>query len=57
MYLCCDLVSESLISVAGALGKKDHSTVIYGRDKIKRELENDENLRNTIDVIKKKLSG
>ncbi len=57
MYLCCDMVSESLMTVASALGKKDHSTVIYGRDKIKKELETDESLRNTIEILKKKLSG
>ena len=57
MFLCCDMLSESLKTVASSLGKKDHSTVIYGRDKIKKELEHDESLRNTIDVIRKKLSG
>ena len=56
MFLSCTLTRESLENIARVLGKKDHSTVIHGREKIQAEIETNESLRNTIDILKKKLS-
>ena len=56
MYLCRRLTDTSLISVAKILGKKDHTTVINGVDKIAAEIERDEELRNKIDIIIKKIN-
>jgi len=38
------------------LGGRDHSTVSHGIDKVKEELQYDEALQNTIDIIKKKIN-
>lgn len=56
MYLCCSMTKASLQSIGKCLGKKDHTTVIHGRDKIAKELETNENLRNTIEILTKKLN-
>lgn len=57
MYLCRNLIGTSLQSIGKELGKKDHTTVIHGVNKIKEELENgNEELRNKIEIIKKKIN-
>lgn len=55
MYLCRDLTATSLQSIAKILGKKDHTTVIHGINKITEEMENNEELRNKIEIIRKKI--
>lgn len=55
MYLCRDLTATSLQSIAKILGKKDHTTVIHGTNKITEEMENNEELRNKIEIIRKKI--
>lgn len=56
MYLCRNLTATPLASIAKLLGKKDHTTVIHGINKITAELETNEDLRNKIDIIKKKIN-
>lgn len=56
MYLCRHLTEESLQNIGKALGKKDHTTVIHGIDKITDELPVNEELRNRIEIIKKKIN-
>lgn len=56
MYLCRTLTETSLAATAKLLGKKDHTTVIHGINKITTELETNEELRNKIDIIKKKIN-
>lgn len=57
MYLCRNLIGTSLQAIGKELGKKDHTTVIHGVNKIKEELENgNEELRNKIEIIKKKIN-
>ncbi|MCM1183898.1 MAG: chromosomal replication initiator protein DnaA [Roseburia sp.] len=56
MYLCRTMTTASLQNVAALLSKKDHTTVIHGVEKITELMQTDENLRNKIDTIKKKLS-
>lgn len=57
MYLCRNLIGTSLQSIGKELGKKDHTTVIHGVNKIKEELDNgNEELRNKIEIIKKKIN-
>lgn len=56
MYLCRDMTDKSLKVIGGLLGKKDHTTIIYGAEKIAKEVENSENTRNLIDTIKKKIN-
>lgn len=56
MYLCRDLTETSYINIGKILGKKDHTTIIHGVKKITEEMNNNEELRNKIDVIKKKIN-
>lgn len=56
MYLCGDMTSESLQNIGKALGGRDHTTIIHGTKKIASELKTDENLKNTIDILKKKIN-
>ena len=56
MFLCREMVSVPLKTIGNIMGKKDHSTVISGCKKIVNEMEHSESLRNTIEVIKKKIN-
>mgnify|MGYP002510271683 FL=1 len=55
MYLCRQLTEASLQNIAKAIGKKDHTTVLHGIKTITKEMETDEELKNKIDIIKKKI--
>ena len=56
MYLCRTLIDIPLKSIGTYVGKRDHSTVIHGIKKIEDEMASSENLRNTVEIIRKKLS-
>ncbi|MBE5868351.1 MAG: chromosomal replication initiator protein DnaA [Lachnospiraceae bacterium] len=56
MYLCRNMTSISLQGIGKILGKKDHTTVINGVNKIKEEMDMNEELKNKIDIIKKKIN-
>ena len=56
MYLCGEMTAESLQNIGKALGGRDHTTIIHGTKKIASELKTDENLQNTIDILKKKIN-
>lgn len=56
MYLCRHMLDIPLKSVGTYVGKRDHSTVIHGVNKIESELKTSETLRNTVDIITKKLN-
>ena len=56
MYLCRKLTDESLQNIGKSLGKKDHTTVIHGIDKITDDMEVNEELKNKIDIIMKKIN-
>ena len=55
MYLCREIISTPLKNIGKCLGNRDHTTVMHGIEKIEHELENDDNLKNTIDILKKKI--
>jgi len=55
MYLCREMTGLSLSTIAKALKKNDHTTVMSGANKIRDEIEINEELRNKVDIIKKKL--
>lgn len=57
MYLCRHLTEESLQSIGKALGKKDHTTVIHGIEKITEDIKTNAELKNRIDIIRKKISS
>lgn len=56
MYLCRELTTSSQVYIGKILGKKDHTTVIHGVKKIEAEMETNEELRNKVDIIIKKLN-
>ena len=56
MYLCRELIDIPYKSIGNLLGKKDHSTVMHGVDKIKKEIKENDDLRNKVDIIKKKIN-
>ncbi len=57
MYLCYDMIDDiSYMTIAKLLGKKDHTTIIHGVNKINSEIQSNEDIRNKIDIIKKKIS-
>jgi chromosomal replication initiator protein len=56
MYLCRTMTDTSLQTVASLLSKKDHTTIIHGVEKIADKVQTDEELRNKIEIIKKKIS-
>lgn len=56
MYLCRDMTDTPLQSIGRCLGGRDHTTIIHGSEKIQGDMKKDENLRNTIDILKKKIN-
>jgi chromosomal replication initiator protein len=56
MYLCRDLKDISLKDIGARMGNRDHTTVLHGINKIEADLEKDTALKNTIEVLKKKIN-
>lgn len=42
MYIACELTESSLPQIARAFGKKDHTTIMYARDRVKARMASDE---------------
>ena len=55
MYLCRQLTATSYVAIGKMLGKKDHTTIIHGVNKIEDEIQNNDELKNKIEIIKKKI--
>ena len=56
MYLCRDMTAVPLQTIGKSLGGRDHTTVLHGADKISNEIVKNDSLRNTIEILKKKIS-
>ena len=56
MYLCREYTDSSLEEIGKTLGKKDHTTVMSGVDKIKAMTAYDDDLNKNLDIIIKKLN-
>ena len=56
MYLCRELTNVPLVTVGELLGGRDHSTVIHGCEKISTELQTNEQLKSTIESLRKKIA-
>lgn len=56
MYLCRDMTEAPLQLIGKYLGGRDHTTIIHGAEKITAELAKNDTLRNTIEVLKKKIN-
>ena len=55
MYLCRELCDMSLSNIGKLLGKKDHTTVILGINKINEEMVDNPEFKKRIYTIKKKI--
>jgi chromosomal replication initiator protein len=55
MYLAREELPATLPQIGEALGGRDHTTVMYGVEKISREVEQDDNLRREILALREKL--
>lgn len=56
MYLGRTMTESPLKAIGLLLGGKDHSTINHGYNKIKDSIETDDKLKNTIDIIIKKIN-
>lgn len=56
MYLCRKYTDAPQVRIALLCGKKDHTTVIHAEEKIKELIDEDDNVKNTIDTIIKKIN-
>ena len=55
MYLCKQLTDYPLDAIGQLLGGRDHSTIIYGANKVADDYKNNAELKKQIDTIKKKI--
>ena len=56
MYLCREMTDTSTPNIGKILGKKDHTTILHGCKKIESDLKTNEELRNKVDIIIKKIN-
>ena len=56
MYLCKNMTNLSLDTIGSHLGGRDHATVIHGVRTMTERYANDEETKNTIDTIRKKIN-
>ena len=56
MYICRSMLGTSLQNIGKYLGGRDHTTIIHGHDKIAADMEKNESLRNTVEILMKKIS-
>ncbi len=55
MYLCREMIDIPLKSVGKCLGNRDHTTIMHGCEKIEHELQTSNTMKNTIEVLMKKI--
>ena len=55
MYLCRQMTTVPLQLIGKALGNKDHTTIMYGADKIAKEVITNEYTKSTVDILIKKI--
>lgn len=56
MYLCRQMTQTPLEAIGKALGGRDHSTILYGSEKIAKGTATNETTKSTIDILIKKLN-
>ena len=56
MYLCRTMTTTPLKTIGNYLGGRDHTTILHGQEKIASDVEKDESMRNTIDILIKKIN-
>lgn len=56
MYLCREMTEDSLTTIASALNKKDHTTVLSACKKIEKEMDANPRTRDDIENIRKQIN-
>ena len=56
MYMIREHTTTSLDNIAKMLNKKDHTTILHGCKKIENEMLKNPDIKNKIDIIKKKMN-
>ena len=56
MYMIREHTTTSLDNIAKMLNKKDHTTILHGCKKIENEMEKNPDIKNKIEIIKKKMN-
>ncbi len=56
MYLCRSLLGSNQQTIADAVGVKNHTTIMYGVNKIEEDIKKDPDFANTIEILKKKIN-
>lgn len=56
MYMIREYTTTSLESIAKMLNKKDHTTILHGVKKIESEMNSNPDIKNKIEIIKKKMN-
>lgn len=56
MYLCKNMTNLPLETIGSLIGGRDHSTVLYGVNKIKEEAERNASFKQTVETIQKKIN-
>ncbi len=56
MYLCKTMTDHPLDSIGQLLGGRDHSTIIHGINKVRDEIMIDDNFRQVVDTVRKKIN-
>lgn len=57
MYLCRELTDLSLPKIGEEFGGRDHTTVIHAYEKINRDIDENSDLKNKIEHIRKEIQG
>ena len=55
MFMAREMTSSSFPDIGEKIGGRDHSTVIYAHNKVKKLIENDKSLRDTLEEIQETL--
>ena len=56
MYLCRQMTETTLKIIGDSLGGRDHTTIMSGINKIEREVDENDDTREIIDILKKKIN-
>ncbi|MFA6860344.1 MAG: chromosomal replication initiator protein DnaA [Clostridia bacterium] len=56
IYLICEILNLPLIAIGKMFGNRDHTTIMYARDKISLENKNNQRISRAIEEIKNKIS-
>ena len=56
MSFCRDMTDTPLQTIGKYMGGRDHTTIIHGAEKIAHDMEKNESLRSTVEILKKKIS-